>query len=119
MPEQTSPAVANAGSHVQLGLFEAHDRPRSAAPIFAKKDPITSELAAESVARTGAIFVDYMRAHQQAQTSAEIAQRGGFDRYNVARRMSALARQGHVKRKGVRLCAACGRECVTWAVVAK
>lgn len=118
--------VATPSSANQLGLFDQKSASRfNRAPIFAKRDPVTSKLAAESIERSGAVsrqsteILNYMRAHPQAQTSAEIAQRGGFDRHNVGRRMSALTRQGHVKREGVRLCGACGRECVTWAVVAK
>ena len=105
----------------QCDLFgDVNRESKKQVPVFAKKDPATSQLAGEEMLRSGAIaeqkrrFIDWMRGHPEPRTSAEIARDGGFDRYDVARRMSALERDGLVERCPVRICFVGGRPCVTW-----
>jgi hypothetical protein len=102
----------------QRGLFDEPQAPRP--PIFGRRDPITSKLAAESTEANGTVqrqrdqILIYMRTNPTPQTSAVIAHRGSLDRYNVARGLAPLSRGGHVVRGGVRHCAVTDRLCITW-----
>jgi len=77
-------------------------------PLFARArrvDPASSHAAAEDLeesgraARQAALVLDLVR-RWPGSTSKELAQRGGVDRYLVARRLPELAAAGEVERVG-------------------
>lgn len=82
-------------------------------------DPETSHLAAQHVVQSGT------RAHQQHQalaavrafpglTSLELAQAAHCCRFQLARRLPELERDGLVIRGAARTCGVSGRKAATW-----
>lgn len=87
-------------------------------------DPETSHLAAEHIIATG------KRAHQQHQalaavrafpdhTSLEIAEAARCCRFQLARRLPELERDGLVERGPARTCRVSGRKAATWRAVSQ
>ena len=86
---------------------------------FRNSDPVTSQLAADHIIRTGA------RAHQQhmaaaavrafpGRTSLELGQEARMCRFMLARRLPECEEAGTVYRGPVRKCRVSGRQAATW-----
>jgi hypothetical protein len=99
--EQYAPPVTALREDAQQpNLFE-HDKPRAdgtgpianRAAISARKDPVTSLLAAQDVTLSGARsekkreLVSFLRTRREPMTSYEIAMALGWDRHAAARRL--------------------------------
>lgn len=88
-------------------------------PLAHRADPLSSYQAGDTALRSGRISgqmrftFDALKVYPDS-TSAELAKFAMLDRYNVARRLPALARRGLVERGPIRMCSVCGCLCVTW-----
>lgn len=88
-------------------------------PAARSTDPITSHEAAQSHTRSGArrgeqaVAIAAVRA-QPGQTSLELAEICGLDRYMLARRLPECETAGEVHRGEIRRCCASGRKALTW-----
>ena len=98
-------------------------RPRlEAGPHSHSHDPLTSDLAAEQLRRSGrhknikAAVLAALRQHD-GSTSGELGRWLGQDRLYAARRLPELEAEGLVKKGEARVCGFKGSKCVTWWVV--
>lgn len=95
-------------------------------------DPITSDIAAEDLIKSGRLAWQKSQVMQMMKgcvgfyntqdptdgpTSAELAFMYNEDRYMVARRLPDLEKQGLVKKVGMRQCRVSGRQAVVWRLV--
>jgi hypothetical protein len=91
-------------------------------PASHRNDPWTSDVAEEEITASGA------RARQQeialgvviqhpGCTSLELAEYCSLDRYQLAKRLPEIRRQGKVKNGMKRMCRVGNRPAVTWWVV--
>jgi hypothetical protein len=131
--ESYAPGPATAAREdEQPSLFGEHDKPRatrSAAPIAnraaisARKDPVTSLLAAQDVTLSGArsqtkrALVDFLRTRRDPMTSYEIAMALGWDRHVVAKRLPDARADALVENGSMRRCRVTNRWALTWRVV--
>jgi len=85
-----------------------------------RTDPPSSHLAAEEVEQTGkaetqkAQVLKALQSVAGSLTSLEIAQLFNLSRYDVARRLPELERDGKVLRGKARTCSVGNRQAVTW-----
>ncbi len=106
--------------NTQISLFGGVPlRPvREVAPLAAKNDPISSQLAAVQITSSGQLtsqkaeILCWLRAQSQPLTSMEIAHAAGLDRYMVARRLPDPEREGLVERCAIRECSASNRAAI-------
>jgi len=129
--EQYAPGPAPVREDEQPNLFEQHDKPRATgsapitnrAAISARKDPITSLLAAQDITLSGARsekkreMVNFLRTCRDPMTSFEIAMAIGWDRHAAARRLPDARADGLVENGPIRPCRISGRPSITWRVV--
>jgi len=89
-------------------------------PLAASGDPITSQLAGDSITASGKRDSDKLRVlnalrtYKMPVTSAELAADHGLDRYMVARRLPDLREDGLAEQLSARKCKVNGRLAVTW-----
>lgn len=91
----------------------------NSAPIAATADPATSHEAAAALTASGARDMQKRRVLAALRkfpfvTSAELAQMGHLDRYECARRLPDLERDGLAVRQEPRPCAVTGKRAQTW-----
>ncbi len=87
--------------------------------IAARRDPITSHIAAREVTISGRRADQMMQVvhalHcRPGRSSRELADESGLDRYVVARRLPDAERCGLVRRGGMRSCRLSARPAVVW-----
>jgi len=129
--ESYAPIPAFREDDQQPSLFE-HDQPRvtrtvsriaNRAPLSAKRNPITSLLAAQDVTLSGARsakkrrLVEFLRTCREPLTSFEVARALDLDRHDVAKRLPDAKRDGFLENGAMRLCRITGRLALTWRVV--
>jgi hypothetical protein len=84
-----------------------------------RTDPVTSHIAAQRMADSGAlsdqqrIARDLVFDHPNC-TSDELAEHGLLDRYQLARRLPEVESAGHIERGAVRKSRKTGRPACTW-----
>lgn len=96
-------------------------------PLAKNTDPITSDMAAEDLIKSGnwtnqksmvfAALKTYVTAKDKNPTSAELAHASNLDRYMVARRLPDLEKDGQVRKTAIRKCAVTQKAAVTWETV--
>lgn len=95
------------------------------AALFRKNDPVSSQLAAQELVKSGRfdnqkdMVCDLLRTFNKngiCPTSAEIAALTELDRYVPSRRLPDLEKEGRVTRLKTRMCNVTKKYCVTWKV---